>query len=263
MSNDRWTRLSFREAPAEYVGPTQKVRIWTEGWVADQMFCPSCGERRIEQHKANNPAADFYCRKCGEEFELKSQRARFGARIVDGALATMTSRLAAGRAPNLLVLNYDKDRAEVRNLLVIPKQFFVSSIIEARRPLSSTARRAGWQGCNILLSRVPDAGKVWLVQDGAMRDPQAALEDWRRTLFLREASPLARGWLVEVLMCVEAITANEFALADVYAFEAHLASLYPGNDNVRPKIRQQLQVLRDRGLLEFLGSGQYRKRRLQ
>lgn len=74
MSNDRWSRTSFREAPAEYVGPTQKARVWTEGWVADQMFCPNCGERRIERHKANNPAADFHCKECSEEFELKSQR---------------------------------------------------------------------------------------------------------------------------------------------------------------------------------------------
>jgi hypothetical protein len=36
--------------------------------------------------------------------------------------------------------------------------------------------------------------------------------------------------------------------------------LYPGNRNVRPKIRQQLQMLRDRGWLEFTGRGRYRLR---
>ena len=30
------------------------------------------------------------------------------------------------------------------------------------------------------------------------------------------------------------------------------------NRHVRPKIRQQLQVLRDLGLLDFLGGGSYR-----
>ena len=38
------------------------------------------------------------------------------------------------------------------------------------------------------------------------------------------------------------------------------ARLYPANHNVRPKIRQQLQVLRDRGWLEFVGRGRYRVR---
>ncbi|MCC7268444.1 MAG: hypothetical protein IT546_14060, partial [Caulobacteraceae bacterium] len=49
-------------------------------------------------------------------------------------------------------------------------------------------------------------------------------------------------------------------LADVYAFEDRLARLYPGNRNVRPKIRQQLQVLRDQGYLDFVGRGLYRLR---
>ena len=48
-------------------------------------------------------------------------------------------------------------------------------------------------------------------------------------------------------IAVEAVGRPEFTLADVYAHEAALAALYPGNNNVRPKIRQQLQVLRDRG----------------
>ena len=46
---------------------------------------------------------------------------------------------------------------------------------------------------------------------------------------------------------------------EVYAFEPRLSALCPGNNNVRPKIRQQLQVLRDQGVLEFLGRGNYRK----
>lgn len=32
----------------------------------------------------------------------------------------------------------------------------------------------------------------------------------------------------------------------------------PANRHVRDKIRQQLQVLRDLGLLEFLGAGSYK-----
>ena len=48
-------------------------------------------------------------------------------------------------------------------------------------------------------------------------------------------------------------------LDEVYAHEAALATLYPGNNNVRPKIRQQLQVLRDRGWLAFNGRGAYRR----
>jgi type II restriction enzyme len=53
----------------------------------------------------------------------------------------------------------------------------------------------------------------------------------------------------------------EFELADVYRFEAHLSAIYPDNLHVREKIRQQLQVLRDGGFVEFLGRGRYRAKR--
>jgi type II restriction enzyme len=34
--------------------------------------------------------------------------------------------------------------------------------------------------------------------------------------------------------------------------------LHPQNRNIEAKIRQQLQMLRDHGLIEFLGNGRYR-----
>jgi hypothetical protein len=37
------------------------------------------------------------------------------------------------------------------------------------------------------------------------------------------------------------------------------AELHPANRHVRDKTRQQLQVLRDLGLVEFLGGGRYRQ----
>ena len=104
------------------------------------------------------PVADLYCASCQEEFELKSQKARFGARIADGAYRTMRQRLEAHNNPNLMLVNYSV-ASGVSNLFVVPKHFFVTNIIEERKPLANTARRAGWVGCNILLSHVPDAEK--------------------------------------------------------------------------------------------------------
>ena len=51
---------------------------------------------------------------------------------------------------------------------------------------------------------------------------------------------------------------REFSLGEVYAHAEALARLHPQNKNVEPKIRQQLQILRDMGFLEFLGRGRYR-----
>jgi type II restriction enzyme len=66
-----------------------------------------------------------------------------------------------------------------------------------------------------------------------------------------------RGWTLDVLQVVQSLAKLEFTLADVYAHASSFAKLHPANRHVRPKIRQQLQILRDLGLLEFLGSGSY------
>jgi type II restriction enzyme len=39
----------------------------------------------------------------------------------------------------------------------------------------------------------------------------------------------------------------------------HLKAIYPTNQHITDKIRQQLQFLRDLGLVEFLGDGKYKK----
>ena len=64
---------------------------------------------------------------------------------------------------------------------------------------------------------------------------------------------------MDVLLCVEKINKSEFSLDDVYAFESVLQAKHPENHNVRAKVRQQLQFLRDRGVVRFLGRGRYRK----
>lgn len=60
------------------------------------------------------------------------------------------------------------------------------------------------------------------------------------------------NWLHDVQDCVNELSSNDFTLDDVYQFESRLATLHPDNHNVRAKIRQQLQVLRDMDILNFL-----------
>jgi type II restriction enzyme len=250
--------LGFEEAPTPFAGPTQRARIWTEHWVRARLFCPNCGASSVSQFTGNRPVADFFCPSCREEYELKSQKSRFGARVTDGAFRTMCDRLSAANNPSLILMNYDPVRLSVTNLFFVPKHFFVREIIQERKPLAASARRAGWVGCNILLSEIPEAGKIFLVRDGQQSPKSHVLEQWRATSFLRAEGAGARGWLIEVMKCVDLIGRREFTLAEVYSQAPRLERLYPGNQNVRPKIRQQLQVLRDQGYLEFLGQGRYR-----
>jgi type II restriction enzyme len=254
------TRLGFAEAQASYNSGSQRARAWSEQWVRDEVYCPSCGSSKINQFEANRPVADFVCGICSEEYELKSQKKKLGLKVVDGAYGTMCDRLQASNNPNLLLLNYDLQKLAVANLLVVPKHFFIRGIIEERKPLAPTARRAGWIGCNILLSEIPASGRIYIVKDGQVQSKEIVLAQWRKTLFLRSEGPEAKGWLIEVMKCVDAIGRQEFQIDDVYSFESRLSGLYPNNKHVKQKIRQQLQVLRDRGYLDFVSRGYYRLR---
>ncbi|HSA32898.1 MAG TPA: phospholipase D-like domain-containing protein [bacterium] len=68
------------------------------------------------------------------------------------------------------------------------------------------------------------------------------------------------GWKKDVFECLNRIPKQTFSLEEVYGFELHLAKLHPENHTVKDKIRQQLQHLRDIGLVEFsTKGGTYRK----
>ncbi len=242
-----------------YTSKAQQARVMTEGWLGKNAFCPNCGNSTLTRYVNNKPVADFFCKNCQEDYELKSKKNTLGKKIVDGAYKTMIARLQSPDNPNLFLLTYKPISYEVSNLLVIPKRFFVSEIIEKRKPLADSARRAGWTGCNILLRSIPSSGKIFLVKNKQVEPTASVMKKWKRTLFLgEEREQSAKGWLLDVMRFVEEIGKREFSLSDIYSFEDNLSLLHPGNKHIRDKIRQQLQVLRDKGYLEFVSRGNYR-----
>lgn len=240
-----------------YTSNSQRIRVITESWAADNISCPNCGEG-ISTFENNRPVADFFCYACREEFELKSKARAFGKKICDGAYQSMLERLGADNNPNLFLLCYDHYNLAVKDFLVIPKHFFVSDIIERRKPLSATARRAGWVGCNISLVDIPRDGKIYYIRNGEELTKTDITDKWAKTLFLRDTKGNEKGWLLDIMLCVDSVGRDEFGLTDIYAFESELAKKHPDNKHVRAKMRQQLQMLRDRGYIEFIGKGKYR-----
>ena len=251
--------LEMRPEVAEgYKSPAQRARVVTETWVSENMYCPSCDSDCLAPLPKNTKVADFLCDSCDDRFQLKSQSRPLGNRILDSAYDPMMEAVLAGTTPNLLLMHYRPVIWRVRDFLAVPGHFLTSSSIEKRPPLKSYARRAGWVGCNILLEQLPSDGRIHIVANGNITATTEVREKWKSFSFLKEQKAEARGWLADVLACVRRVGRSEFKLAEVYAFESELQKLHPGNRHVRDKIRQQLQALRDYGVLEFLGSGRYR-----
>ena len=241
-----------------YKSSTQKIRVMTESWVSQEIFCPSCGTN-INQYENNRPVADFYCPVCSEDFELKSKKGLLGNKIVDGAYDSLIKRLKDSHNPNLFLLGYDLQSYEISNFLVIPKHFFVPEIIEKRKALSQTAHRAGWIGCNIILQNIPQAGRIFYIENKKVIPRKSILENWEKTIFLREEPKITvRSWILDIMNCLDKLGKNKFTLSEIYHFEDELKQKHPHNQHIKDKIRQQLQVLRDNGYLEFSGRGNYR-----
>jgi type II restriction enzyme len=170
----------------------------------------------------------------------------------------MIERVNSNQNPNFFFLTYSNNWL-VENFLIIPKQFFTTEIIIKRKPLSATAKRAGWIGCNIDISNIAEAGKVFLIKDSKLIDKKIVENAFNKTLFLREKSNDSKGWILDLMSCVDLIKKETFSLEEVYKFEDKLKLKYPNNNFIKDKIRQQLQVLRDKGIIEFISRGNYKK----
>ncbi len=246
------------ELVSDYKSNSQRIRVMSEYWVSHNIFCPSCGNAHIVNLNNNMPVADFKCDNCGEIYELKSKNKKIGKKIADGAYSTMIERITSTSNPDLFVMQYS-DNLQVINLTLIPKFFFVPSIIEKRKPLSENARRAGWTGCNILYSKIPDQGKIAIINNQEVIDRKLVIDKYAKLKKLQTNNIENRGWLLDVLSCTNAIPDTDFSLEEMYQFADELQSKHIENHNIKAKIRQQLQILRDKGFIEFLGNGHYRK----
>ena len=240
-----------------YKSATQKARVISEEWTERNAFCCSCGGTIVREPN-NARVLDFTCLKCHNDFELKSTRGNFSSKLPDGAFRSMMARLSDISSPDFFFLTYDVKSSCVTNFFAVPTYFLDATVIEKREPLSPSARRAGWVGCNIVMNRIPEAGKVFYVRNRQILQRSAIIETWGRAAFLRRGGSLeTRRWTLEILRIVESLNAREFTLQRIYDFETHLKQQFTRNNFIRAKIRQQLQVLRDAGLIVFEGRGRY------
>ena len=163
----------------------------------------------------------------------------------------MITRIAEDNSPHFYFLGYDKTY-KVKNLIVVPNYFLQFKVIEKRKPLPVTAKRAGWIGCNILLDQIPEIGKIKLIENSQCIKHDAVQKIWQKNHISRPAKQVeSRGWLLDVMKCIDVLGMKSFNLQQLCTYESYLSQRHPDNYHVKEKIRQQLQFLRDNGYLEF------------
>lgn len=242
-----------------YKSPSQKARRITEPWGAGYLYCCACPSDRLNPEKANAQVSDFLCPDCVERYQLKSQSKKLGGRILGSNYQKMVDAILGNRSPNFFLLHYQIPEWIVRNLLVIPRFAISPSVIIERKPLSASARRSNWTGYVLDVGLIPESAKIPLVVEGTEIPRRVVRDQYARIAKIQALKPEQRGWTLDVLRCVESLPNEVFTNDDIYAFEPELAKLYPGNHHIQPKIRQQLQVLRDRGFLKPLKPGHWQR----
>lgn len=240
-----------------YTSNSQRARVVTEAWGTKNLYCLACDERRLAAERAGAKVIDFRCKR-GHRYQLKAKAGLLGRTVTNSAYQPKVDAIQRGDAPNYLFLGYDRSSWTVVQLIAIPGHFLTLNAVQPRKPLSPTARRAGWVGSVILLDELPREGRIDL--KALSRDEARAT--FRRFDDLNKKPAETRGWLADVLRIVEQVApqpGDAFDLAQLKGYTGQLAARHPKNRHVDEKVRQQLQVLRDKGVIAFEKPGKYRR----
>ena len=256
--------MTLNPSTAEgYTSKAQRSRVITEAWAAENLYCLNCEVDTIETHRPGKRVEDFLCPSCDRRIQLKAKRGGHSSRVTNSAYDPKMQAINANEAPDYAFMGFDPNTWRVTSLFLVPGHFMTPTVVEKREPLSSDAQRAGWVGSNILLNRIPEAGRIEIIEEGEAVPRDEARNKFKQTAFLSEKDTNTRDWTTAVMECIDELPVQpgeRFELAEVYKFEDRLAEMYPQNQHIRAKIRQQLQVLREEGLVEFLERGEYRLR---
>lgn len=242
---------------ANYKSASQIARVTTEAWVVSFVKCPNCG-RQLKAHPSNMKSKDVFCISCKMEFQIKSSKTKFRKKIVGAEYKTTLRSVLSGDHPSLMLLHYAEQFMTVVDLLIIHRSYINESCIIPRKPLGNHAQRAGWQGCVIDLDKIPSLARIFLVKDGKTLDLSIIEGKWHASNKIIKYGVKKQGWISDVLRLVDS-KSDVFTLQQMYAHEKYLSELHPNNHNIQAKIRQQLQIIRDMGLISFEGKGVYMK----
>ncbi len=192
-----------------------------------------------------------FAQEGGAVFSLPGLHAK--VYLLDHALALVTSANAtfSGLSRNWecgVIVDGTDEVAELERLL---KTGFGSPL--ALQRWHCTELKSLRSSVEDLRAALPLVNDAKMFQDGEFPDLALMPGAWQ------DAFARLPGWTRLTLEAVVIVGEAEFGIEQIYATGLPMAqSRYPNNTAPKEKLRQQLQRLRDLGLVEFLGNGNYR-----
>ena len=133
-----------------------------EYYIKNNMKCVRCNENNFEKCKTNEQSKDLICISCNQKFHITGKSAtpkhvnniknKNVFNTIGGEYSTTLKNV--DEQIDYLIILYEKQSYKILNVLYIKNENINSNCIIPRKPLSTTAKRAGWQGCNILFNNI-------------------------------------------------------------------------------------------------------------
>ena len=121
------------------------------------MPCPLCKETSLQKYKTNEKSKDIKCEACTGQFQIKAtkhtKKNQSSLKLLGAEYKTTCSSIKENTIHYLVVLySFVHNKYTMDDILFIDCANINESCIIPRKPLSSTAVRAGWQGCMLVFT---------------------------------------------------------------------------------------------------------------
>lgn len=122
--------------------------------------CVKCKNTNFEKYKTNEKSKDLFCLDCNQIYQIKAKCAtqkqinniicKNKFKTIGGEYSTTINNI--NENIDYIIIIYEKNYYEIKKILYIKNEFINAECIIPRKPLSLNAKRAGWQGCNIIFN---------------------------------------------------------------------------------------------------------------
>ncbi len=122
------------------------------------MSCPICNVKELVKCKTNEKSKDLVCKKCSSQFQIKSKKytkkQNSHLELLGAEYKTTCSSINENNVHYLVIMySFIGDKYTINNIYFIDQTDINESCIIPRKPLSSNAKRAGWQGCKLVFNK--------------------------------------------------------------------------------------------------------------
>lgn len=133
-----------------------------EYYVKNEVKCFRCKSNNFEKCKTNEKSKDLICITCNQMYQIKAKcitckqvdniKCKGKFNTIGGEYSTTLNNI--NEKIDYIIILYEKLSYKILSMLYITNENISSKCIIPRKPLSSTAKRAGWQGCNIIFDNI-------------------------------------------------------------------------------------------------------------